>query len=257
MAAGSAFSLFQKIRIKKIKEKEQPFYDEAREKKLLIEGEEIHTFEFGNPTNDLVILIHGWDSNVGCLYKFVEPLLAKNKHVIGVSLPAHAFHKASKTNMYEAKEMFRRFLSTIPNDKKPTIISHSFGSGVVALALAELPFEVDQLVFLTSPNEMSDIFLYYQKLIGLHEKSYKILVDKASEVLGEELYELSVANKLTQANFDRLHLFHDESDKILPYKNSQQIFDKIDRSTLYTFNKIGHYRMLWNDELLDKVMEVV
>tara|TARA_R110002050_G_scaffold221441_1_gene357309 strand:- start:106608 stop:107435 length:828 start_codon:yes stop_codon:yes gene_type:complete len=256
LAANSAFELFKKVRKKKIKDQEKPFYKEATERKLVMDGEEIHTFELGNPANDLVILIHGWDSNVGCLYQFVKPLLAKNKSIIGFNLPAHAFHSESKTNLFEAKNSFKKFLSTLPQDKNISIISHSFGSGVVAYALSELDLKVDKLVFLTSPNQINDIFLDYKKFIGLNDKAHRILIEKASAVLGEDLESLTVASKLHLAHFNRLYLFHDDMDKILPYRNSVEIHDAIDHSTLFTFHKIGHYRMLWNKELVKKVMEV-
>ena len=257
LAASSAFELFKKVRKKGIKEQEKPFYQESKERKLIVDGEEIHSYEFGNPNNDLVILVHGWDSNVGCLYKFVAPLLAKDKYIIGLNLPAHAFHTSSKTNLFEAKEAFKKLILSLPKGRKTSIISHSFGSAVVAYALSELDYESDELVFLTSPNKMNDIFLDYKKFIGLNDKAHQILVKKANDVLGEDLEKLTIGNKLKDVNFNRLHLFHDEMDKVLPYQNSLDIHDSVDKSTLYTFNKIGHYRMLWNDELIKKVMEVI
>lgn len=257
LAASSAFELFKKVRKKKIKEQEKPFYQESRERKLIIDGQEVHSYEFGNPKNDLVILVHGWDSNVGSLYKFVAPLLAKEKYIIGLNLPAHAFHKASKTNLFEAKETFKKLVSSLPKGKKTSIVSHSFGSAVVAYALSEMDYDMDELMFLTSPNKMNDIFLDYKKFIGLNDKAHQILVEKANIVLGEDLEKLTIGGKLQNVNFNRLHLFHDEMDKILPYQNSVAIHESVNNSTLYTFHKIGHYRMLWNDELVDKVMEVL
>jgi pimeloyl-ACP methyl ester carboxylesterase len=257
LAASSAFELFKKVRKKKIKDQEKPFYQESRERKLVVNGDEIHSYEFGNPKNDLVILIHGWDSNVGCLYKFITPLLAKEKYIIGMNLPAHAFHKSSKTNLFEAKESFRILINSLPKDKKTSIISHSFGSAVVAYALSELDYKIDELVFLTSPNKINDIFLDYKRFIGLNDKAHQILVEKANVVLGENLETLTIGNKLQEVDFNRLHLFHDEMDKVLPYQNSLDIHKSVNNSTLYTFHKIGHYRMLWNDELVEKVMEVI
>jgi len=257
LAAKSAFELFRKVRIKELRDQEKPFYDEANDSELVFENEVIHSYEFGNPNHDIVVLLHGWDSNAGCMYKFVQPLLEKNKYVLSFNLPAHAFHEASKTNIYEAKETFKKFMSTLPEGRNISIISHSFGSGVVGYGLSELNLEVDDLVFLTTPDRINDIFVDYKNLIGLNDKAFHILCKKASEIIGEDLNELSIATKLKKADFKYLHLFHDKKDKILPYKNSTQIASDIENSTLHTLTKMGHYKMLWNDELVKSVMELI
>ena len=256
-AANSAFELFRKVRKKGIKEQEKPFYKDARESQFVFENEVVHRYEFGNPENDIVILLHGWDSNAGSMYKFVEPLLAKNKYVLSFNLPGHAFHKSNTSNIYESKETFKKFMSTIPKGRKIDIISHSFGSGVIGYGLSELDIEVNTLVFLTTPDKIEDIFTDYKKMIGLNDKAYQHLLVKASEIVGEDLTQLSISKKLENAQFKHLHLFHNTRDKVLPYKNSKQISENIPDSTLHTLEKMGHYKMLWNDELLGMVMDLV
>ena len=257
IAANSAFELFKKVRKKDIREQEKPFYTEAIHQNIVIDGQEIHSYEFGNPEDDIVVLLHGWDSNVGCMYKFVAPLLAKNKYVVSFNLPGHAFYESSKTNLFEAKETFKKYMSHLPKNRKISIISHSFGSAVSGYGLSELDMEIDELVFLTSPNKIMDIFYDYQRMIGLNDKSFAILLAKADKVLGESLFTLNIENKLESANFKHLYLFHDEQDKVLPYQNSVAIHDRISNSSLFTFQKIGHYRMLWNEDLIAKVMGVI
>jgi len=256
-AANSAFEIFRKVRKKKIKPAEQAFYNESKDTTVIVDGEEIHRYEFGNPENDIVILLHGWDSNAGSMYKFVKPLLAKNKYVVSFNLPGHAFHKANTSNIYESKETFKKFVGTLPKGRKISIISHSFGSGVVGYGLSELDLKVDTLVFLTTPDKISDIFLEFKKLIGLNDKSYQHLLDKASAIVGEDLTHISITKKLQKAQFNHLHLFHNTRDKVLPYKNSTQIAEGIPNSTLHTLEKMGHYKMLWNDELVEMVMALV
>ena len=76
IATNQAFELFQKVRKKDIREREKPFYESANRKDIPFEPEPVHTYSFGNPENDIVLLIHGWDSNAGSLSKFIEPLLS-------------------------------------------------------------------------------------------------------------------------------------------------------------------------------------
>ena len=79
LAANQAFEVFCKVRKKDIRDREKPFYETAKREDIPHEPESIHTYSFGNPENDTVLLVHGWDSNAGSLSKFVDPLLEKKQ----------------------------------------------------------------------------------------------------------------------------------------------------------------------------------
>ena len=87
--------------------------------------------------------------------------------------------------------------------------------------------------------------------------AYQSLIRKAEHVLGEPLEQVKIEEKLKLANFGHLHLFHDENDKVISYKNSTDIHENIDNSSLYKYSNIGHYRMLWNDELIDQIIGII
>lgn len=252
MAANGAFEIFKKVRKKDIREREKGFFKDAKTQKLNFEKEDLDVFEFGTDSKDLVILIHGWDSNAGCMYGFVDELLANNKRIISINLPAHAFYKANKTNLAECKKAFKTLLNNLPEHNNLSIIAHSFGSGISAYALSELDIKVDKLIFLTSPNVIEDIFIDFKKMIGLSDKSYQKLVLKADGVLGEKLSELSIQKKLKEFNFNHLHLIHDINDKIIPFSNTVSMNKAISNSTITRFENVGHYRMLWNSEIISK-----
>lgn len=252
MAAKSAFEVFQKVRKKDIREREKGFFKDAETQKINFEKENLDVFEFGTNSKDLVILIHGWDSNAGCMYGFVDELLANKKRIISINLPAHATYKADKTNFYECKMAFKTLLSNLPEHDNLSIIAHSFGSGISSYALSELNIKVDKLIFLTSPNVIEDIFIEFKKMIGLNNKSYEILKTQANNILGEKLEDLIIEKKLSQFKFNHLHLIHDVNDKIIPYSNSISMNKVIPNSTITTFEDVGHYRMLWNPEIISK-----
>ncbi len=256
-AANSAFNIFQKVRKKSIRDREKAFYEKANKSVIEFDSEPIDSYAFGNPDHDIVILLHGWDSNAGCMLKFVDKLLEKDKYVLSINLPAHAFYRADKTNLFVCKSAFKTFLNTLPSNKNVSIIAHSFGSAISGYALSELKIKIDQLVFLTSPNHIKDVFEEFKQMISLGNKAYKLLLHKADMVLGEPLEEVNTQDKLKLANFDHLHLFHDEFDKVISYRNSEDIHESIENSSLYKYQNIGHYRMLWNDELVEKVIGII
>jgi predicted alpha/beta hydrolase family esterase len=255
LATNHAFELFKKVRKKDIRDREKPFYESAERIDLPFVPEPIHTYTFGNPKNDIVLLVHGWDSNAGSLSKFVEPLLAKEKYVISLNLPAHAQYLTTKTTIIECKEALKTVFNTIDTTKKISIISHSFGSAVTGYALSEMQeITVDKLFFLTSPNKMDVIFKEFKTIINLGNKAYEKLLYRASQLLNEDLKAMYIHDKLITANFNYLHIFHDKNDKIISIKNSELMESKIPNSDLTVYENIGHYRMLWNDDLIKDVL---
>lgn len=257
LASKRAFNMFQKVRKKDIRDREKPFYTEANQYTIPFGNEFIHCYSFGDEKNDIVVLVHGWDSNAGCMYKFITPLLNQNKHVVSFNLPGHAFYAESRTHLYESKEVFKTFINSLPKGRNISIISHSFGSAVTGFGLSELDLSIDKLIFLTSPNKILDIFKDYQKLIGLGNRTFQKLKDRASNTLGEPIEQVNVEKRMKLAKFNHLYLLHDRADKVIPYKYSEDIHQVVSNSTLISYNNIGHYRMLWNDELIKEVMSII
>ena len=251
--AKIAVKMFSKVRLKNIKEKEKMFYKKAKHFKVNRKGEDIFCYELGNPNGKLIFLVHGWESNVGCLSNFAFAL-EKDYRIIGFNIPAHADSEEKYTNMYEGKEAFKLVLNYINPTKSFSVISHSFGSAMTGYALSEVTYKADKLVFLTSMNELEQVFFDFQKMIGFNDKIYKHLKQIADDILGENLSNIKVADKLKNAKYDELLIIHDTKDKMIPYSNAVEIHENVLNSKLITHTKIGHYRMLWNNQVLEETL---
>lgn len=258
LTAKQAFKTFQKIRIKQIRKREKVFYQEAKHYKLAYPGhEDLDVYEFGNPRGKIAFLVHGWESNAGCLYRFAKELAEQNYRVIALNLPAHAFYKKGATNLLECKLAMRHLIDHINPQASFDTISHSFGSAVIANALANSDYKVDRMVFLTNPNKVHNIFRQYQEIVQLPEKPFQKLLLRVNTLLGDDMSTMDVEQVLQNVNFDQLLMLHDEHDKILPYSNSVEINEAIQSAELITFKKVGHYRMLWNDEVVNTAVNFI
>src|SRR5687768_13095491 len=105
-AAKKSFRLFQKVQRKGIREREEEFFALARPFKVQTSKEPIDCFELGNPSGEVVLLVHGWDSNAGSMSMIAHALAKQNKRVISFNLPGHAFSKSNHTNLVECKDAF-------------------------------------------------------------------------------------------------------------------------------------------------------
>tara|TARA_B110000977_G_scaffold121205_1_gene155936 strand:+ start:816 stop:1643 length:828 start_codon:yes stop_codon:yes gene_type:complete len=250
--ANLAVNIFSKVRIKSIRDKEKPFYAQAREFKVARAGEDLSCYELGNPKGKLLFLVHGWESNPGCFTQFL-PHLA-NYRIIAFTLPSHAHNKETHTNMYEGKDAFKLVLDAIKPTEPFHVVAHSLGSSISSFALSETDYQVDKLVFLSANNLIKQVFQDFQKLVGFNDKVYGLIADKIEGITGNKLEEMKVEDRLKKVKFNELLLIHDKFDKIISFENSAVLHKKFANSKLIPFEKIGHYRMLWNEEVLSEVL---
>ena len=246
-----AVNLFQKVRLKELKRREKPFYEQAKAFRIPFDKENIFAYELGNPAGKLLFLNHGWDSNSGSLSKFATELSQTNMYrIIAFDLPAHHQSKHQYTNLYEAKNAFKTVLNFIKPTKPFSVVAHSFGAAVTAFALSETNYKVNKIVFLSGNDVIEDVFKQFQKMIGFNDVIYNEISKWTHQIIKEPLNQLIVSNRLKQIDFDELLLVHDKYDKVIPFKNAESTHQKIPNSVLLPFEKIGHYRMLWNDDVV-------
>lgn len=252
LAAKQSFKLFQKVRVKKLRPREVAFFDEAKKNILDVDGlGPIDYFQLGNPTHPLVFLVHGWDSNAGSLSKIATKMVEMNQYVIALNLPGHAQSKKNSTNLLECKQAFRALIAHINPNEQFSVISHSFGSAVTAFTLSETNYKVDKLIFLTNPNRVEHIFKDFKKMLGLRKKAFGELLRITDLKLGEPLAAVSVENKLKKVDFQTLILIHDKFDKVLAFEHSVEVNRAFPEAQLVPFEKIGHYKMLWNEQVVN------
>ncbi len=250
-----AVNLFQKVRLKQPKRREKAFYEQAKEFKIPFEKEAIFAYELGNPKGELIFLIHGWDSNAGSLGKVASALSETNRYrIIAFDLPAHHKSKQKYTNLYEAKNAFKTLLKFIKPTEPFHVVAHSFGAAVTAFSLSETDYTVNKIVFLSGNDVIEDVFKQFQKMIGFNDKIYKEVAKWTHKIIKQPLNELVVSDRLKQIDFNKLLLIHDKYDKVIPFKNAESTHQKIPNSVLKPFEKIGHYRMLWNDDVVKETV---
>lgn len=253
-----AFKLFQKVRKKDVRKREEAFYEKARHFKVSFLNQDLNCYELGDVKGELVFLVHGWDSNAGSMSKFAFELAQRNYRVLSFDLPGHAHAASDYTNLYECKEAFKSLIEFIQPKEPFTIVAHSFGSAVTAYTLSKLNYRVNKFVFLTSPNSLLEVFINFKNFVGITDKTFSFMLKNAEATIQEEIKNVNVQDKLKNISFTKLLLVHDRADKILPYRNSEEIMKaNHTNAELKTYDKIGHYRMLWNDEVLEDTLSFI
>lgn len=255
VAANQALELFQKPSRREYKPNEIDFYKKAKHFKVDYNEEALDAYEIGSQNSKLAFIVHGWGSNLGRLSEIAFRLEKEGFRVVGLNFPAHGNSKLKKTNMVYAKNALVKLIENINPQDSFSLISHSFGSGVSALALREMGLKVDKLVFLTAANQMKDVFIEYQKMINLSEISFKMMLDKSEALVKVDFMTLNVEDILKEVNYGKLLLVHDKFDKMLPYRYSKEIAEASRNCELMTIENKGHSGMLFEKEVIEKVVD--
>ena len=255
LAGKKAFNFFQTVRLKAVKKREAPFYELVKPFTVKLDNDELHCYEMGNPDGKLIILVHGWNSNAGSLLLFAKALAAKGFRVISFDHLAH--HKSTKkyTNLYETKKAFTALLEHLNPQEPFSLIGHSFGASAIAYTLKNSTYKVEKIVLLSSNDMILNVFQDFQKAIGFNNRVFdnaKLYIDK---LIHEDFAKMSIATNLQFVNYDKLLIIHDKKDKVIPYNDAISIQQKTQNSTLIPFERIGHYRMLWNTEVLNETLK--
>lgn len=251
-AAAQAAKLFQRPQKRKLRAPEKLFYAEYEPAKVEYAEGSYHTFEWGNPEGELVILVHGWNSNAGSMAGVGHRLARAGYKVVAIDLPGHGLSVSSSTNLVRMASALEHLLLSL-NGQPFSIVSHSMGSAVTSYALRNTGVAANKLIYLTSPNSMSAIFEEYRDTIGLGHNAYPYLVSIVEAILDENMEGATVPVFLNEATYDSLLIVHDRTDRVIPFDNAVDIYARTKSSRYLPLEQMGHYRMLWTEEVIDIV----
>ncbi|MDA0193976.1 MAG: alpha/beta fold hydrolase [Bacteroidetes bacterium] len=253
LAGSLAFHLFQKPRTKAIRTIEKSFYDQVTSYKIETPIESVDCYELGNKQGKLIILVHGWESNAGSFAAISASLANQGYRVVLFNLPAHGISKLKKANIMSCSRVLASVLTYFQYSGPISIISHSFGSAVCTYTLATTRVPIDKFIMLTTPDKLIDIFTDFKHMISLGDVAFNKMLDDVKELFGRDPGTVAVNQMTKMINYNQLSIIHDEYDKVLPYHNSLKVYEKSRNANLTTLEKVGHYRMLWNKEVIAMV----
>lgn len=96
-------------------------------------------------SGELVVLLHGWGSNIE-LFKNMSELLARKYHVVAPDMPGFGLSDEPKEpwRVDDYVDFVLKFLEPFA-PKKVTFLGHSFGGRVIIkMASRDLPFEIER-----------------------------------------------------------------------------------------------------------------
>ena len=90
-------------------------------------------YTWGNPTDPLVLLVHGWMGRASQFYKIIDKLTERNYFVVAFDGPAHGASSGNKTSVLEFGQAIARV--KLKFGKIDHAVGHSFGGVTILHAI--------------------------------------------------------------------------------------------------------------------------
>ncbi|MFN6944958.1 MAG: alpha/beta fold hydrolase [Cytophagaceae bacterium] len=247
-AIAAAFRLFATPRAK-LREKERMVLSGAEKHVIEFEGKKIATYRWGK--SDMRILcIHGWEGNGGNFGAFIDRFLPLGYEIISYDAPAHNQSTGRTTNLFQ----FARLAASMMEKEKPiAVIGHSFGSASAILAQTRFTeYRVPRIAMLSAPDKLLNVVNDFSNLMRFSDTMHQVFIAYMEKRFKVNLEDVRVSAVIHECNSEML-LIHDRYDKVIPFSYAENVVAHNSKINLIAIKQVGHYRMLWNKEVVDRV----
>lgn len=251
-----AYTKLSNPRIRKLRDSEESILNQAHTEEITYKKFKIHKYQWGKENQNTALLVHGWEGRAGNFAGIIDDLIQNKYHVVSYDAPAHGKSSINKTSMFEFAEFLEsEFTNIMPH----VIISHSFGSVNTATIFRNNPeFNLDMWIMVTTPynfmsrvNEISDYF-------GIKSKTKNELIKLIQNDTNEDINNLNMATYCQElSNVKKAIIVHSRTDKVLPIEGAREVAKAFKRSSLIELDNLGHYNILWSDELRKIITESI
>lgn len=236
--------------VRKLREFEEEVLAQSSQEVFRFRGFDIQSYFWGLEGNPVIFLVHGWEGQAGNFGALVQLLLDKGYYVIAFDGPSHGRSTKAPTSMFEYADLITEMIGKY----RPTrIISHSFGTVTSVFGLLNNPeVHLEQWFIITTPSNFKDRIEGVKKTIGVGHRTVKRLIRLLEDSTGHKIDDMNVDTMGPQLkNAKEVVLIHSRADKIIPIEDSRKAQRALPNAELMELDELGHYKILWSDELKD------
>jgi pimeloyl-ACP methyl ester carboxylesterase len=204
-----------------------------------------------------VLLHHGWNGRGAQLGAFVGPLVEAGYSVVTYDAPAHGDSPGRYTTGVDMARTIAEASRQL--NGLHAVVAHSLGSMATGYALQErLP--VDRAVFIAPPADMVAYTRAFVEAVGFTDTVHDEMIRHYERTLNMDwsafnMESFARENRRVQGRQTPLLVIHDRDDKEVPWESGQRAHDAWRDSELHLTRRLGHRRILRNEEVVGKVVD--
>ncbi len=252
-AAQYAFKLFTTPRINATHKTSDTVLEKARIFEFLYGKYLLKGYEWGSGDRT-VLLVHGWRSRGTALRSFVPGLLAKGYRIVAFDAPAHGNSPGKRTTLPQFSGAVRAVLNHLGGVEG--VITHSFGgpSTIFALRAQEEDFSINKVVLISTPSSLENMADGFMNAVNapmpVVKEFYRILENR----IGIPLSQAHISKFYPALDIGQTLLVHDEMDEIVPFNEAESILNQWPDTRLVATSGYGHYKIMKNPDVVERVV---
>lgn len=204
-------------------------------------------YQWGDPSNPAVLLIHGWNGRGAQLGAFAAALNAAGLRAVAFDAPAHGRSPGRSTNIYEYAEA----ILCVAQASGPLAgaIGHSFGVPACAQALQQ-GWELPRLVAISAPASAEFLLRRFADSLSIPASVISDMRKRVEQKFGVDLFaRLATEQLLTELTLPGL-IIHDRQDREVPSSHAERLQTAWRDSQLLLTEGLGHQRILRDPEVI-------
>lgn len=251
LVVGFAYNQLTHPQVRKLREHELALLGTAKQEDYAFHGFNIKVYKWGDPKDNGIIMIHGWEGQAGNFSDIIKALLDRSFFIVTFDAPAHGFSSSGDTSLFEFTDLVYEMLEKY----KPTyLISHSFGGVATTYALSRQPeVSIKKYILLTTPDKFSERIDQVAQAVGITEKVKLLLIDKIEKEMAIDVSTANVSQFVKSIPVQEAIIIHDKEDKVIPLQQSQNVARNWPESRLVEITGTGHFRILRDERVIDMI----
>jgi pimeloyl-ACP methyl ester carboxylesterase len=247
-AGKKGFLLFCRPVRRAVKPHHLEFLNTAERFIVVYAGKKVQGYRWGTGGKK-ILLLHGWESH-SYWWKSVVGNLSKGEFTIySIDAPGHGLSEGSYINIPHYSGLIEQLVLNFGGVH--AILAHSLGAFSSVYTLHRMPqLPVSKLVVMASPGEVTGFVAYYQKVLGLSQRSMQVIGEYFIQKLGHGPEYFSLKEFAKSLQLPGL-IIHDTGDKDAPYQHAIEAHRNWKNSEMVTTTGLGHN--LKSAELIEKV----
>lgn len=246
--------LFSTPRARVLKKHEIEVLKKAKKSFLKVDGSRLKIYEWGQG-NQIAMLFHGWETNAGSLGAFVEPLVRMGYKVVAYDAPAHGGSEGKLANLVYFKSSAKAVIKEkgIPE----VVIGHSLGADSIIMTAFEEDIKFEKVILIAPLNRLMSVFEQMQELLKIPEKLFVPFIEYFEKLTTYPFKNFYFHNYGRKTALENVLLFHDKNDRITNFSHAKDFKNNWPAVHLETIEGSGHYKILWDDKVLNESLNYI
>jgi len=246
-----AYTQLTNPQIRKLRESELEILDKSKKEIFEFRDFKIQTYKWEGG-KDKILLIHGWEGQAGNFSEIIKELIQNNFSVYAFDGPSHGFSSRGKTSLFEFTELVGVLIEKF---KVSQLISHSFGGVATTYSLFKNNLSIDKYALLTTPDKFTERIDDVCKRNGITRKVKHKLVNRIEKELNITVSSINVSDFVKKIDVKQAIIIHDKYDKVVPIKQSKNVYANWKTCNFIEVEKTGHFGILKKDSIINLVLE--